>query len=57
MGDHEHSATASHKLVDEVEHKVGVVGVEVASRFVAQQDARVAEQRSRNGNALLLAAR
>ena len=45
------------ELVEEREHGVGVGRVEVARRLVAQQQARVAQQRAGDRDALLLAAR
>ena len=48
---------SSLELVEERQHRLGVHGVEVAGRLVAQQQGGGAEQRARDRDALLLAAR
>ena len=55
--DDERHAVLRVELAEEVDHFLAGLGVEVAGRLVAQQQLRRAEQRARDRDALLLAAR
>ena len=58
VGDQQHrDAAAAIQLLKQVHHLDAGPGVEVAGRLVGQQDRRLVDQRPRDGDALLLAAR
>ena len=45
------------KFSEQFHHRLSIGGIQIPSRFVGKQDGRIADQRARNGDALLLAAR
>ena len=57
MRDEQHRHAVGDEPLEELEHRRRVVRVQVARRLVAQQQARLADQRAGDRDALLLAAR
>src|SRR6185437_8863772 len=55
VGHHADRRAGAMQLGQELHHLVAVVAIEVAGRFVCEDDQRLAGNRARNGDALLLA--
>ena len=57
VGDDRQGQRLPREALEQLEHALGVLRVQVARRLVAQQQARMAHERTGDGGALLLAAR
>ena len=57
VGYHADRRSALMKLAEEIHHRFAVLGIEIAGRFVGEQNRRIASDSPRYRHALLLTAR